>query len=278
VWNRQRKHEVLIDVHDVALGHTTKMRWNNHHHWIFSEQAVHPPSSIPRPSSRPKMSWLPEEGGPCQHKPHGHRRAYAFVGSLFCGLCQRRMQGHWINQAPYYRCRFPTEYALANNIPHPRNVYLRQDTFEADVNRWLTSAFAPGRLNETIDQMMAGQQTATDNAAAEAATTKIADANLKLARYRAALDAGGDPEEIGKWITETTTQRIRAEAELRQATSTTTLTRHQIQALIEDCADIATDLHHAQPAAIAAPTTSSAYDSPTTQTSNSSAQPHAQHP
>jgi site-specific DNA recombinase len=26
VWNRQRKDEVLIDVHDVALGHTTKMR------------------------------------------------------------------------------------------------------------------------------------------------------------------------------------------------------------------------------------------------------------
>jgi hypothetical protein len=67
--------------------------------------------------------------------------------------------------------------------------------------------------------MMAGQQTATDNAAAEAATTKIANANLKLARYRAALDAGGDPTEIGKWITEATTQRLRAETDLRQATS-----------------------------------------------------------
>lgn len=72
--------------------------------------------------------------------------------------------------------------------------------------------------------MMAGQQAAADN----------------------------DPEEIGKWITETTTQRLRAEADLRQATSKTTLTRQQIQALIEECADIATDLHHAEPADIAA--------------------------
>ncbi len=99
--------------------------------------------------------------------------------------------------------------------------------------------------------MMAGQHAATDNAAAQAATTTIADANLKLARYRAALDAGGDPEEIAKWITETTTQRIKAEADLRQATSKTTLTRQQIQTLIEDCADIATDLHHTEPADIA---------------------------
>jgi hypothetical protein len=28
VWNRQRRDEVLIDVEDVALGHATKMRWN----------------------------------------------------------------------------------------------------------------------------------------------------------------------------------------------------------------------------------------------------------
>ncbi len=29
VWNKQRKDEVLIDVHDVALGHTAKQRRND---------------------------------------------------------------------------------------------------------------------------------------------------------------------------------------------------------------------------------------------------------
>jgi site-specific DNA recombinase len=43
VWNRQRKDEVLLDVHDVALGHTTKMRWNDRGKWIYSEETVHPP-------------------------------------------------------------------------------------------------------------------------------------------------------------------------------------------------------------------------------------------
>jgi hypothetical protein len=53
---------------------------------------------------------------------------------------------------PYYRCRFPNEYALANKISHPRNVYLRQDAFEAEVNGWLATVFAPARLHETIDR------------------------------------------------------------------------------------------------------------------------------
>jgi site-specific DNA recombinase len=69
VWNRQRKHEVLIDVHDVALGHTTKMRWNDQHHWIFSEQPVHPPSSTPKPSSKPKMPSPPGDGGHASTNP-----------------------------------------------------------------------------------------------------------------------------------------------------------------------------------------------------------------
>ena len=79
------------------------------------------------------------------------RRPYAFGGALSCGVCQRRMQGHWINSAPYYRCRFPNEYALANKISHPRNVYLREDAFDAQVTDWLATALAPGRLDETID-------------------------------------------------------------------------------------------------------------------------------
>ena len=56
------------------------------------------------------------------------------------------MQGHWINQAPYYRCRFPAEYALANKIAHPRNVYLREDAFDVQVDDWLAGLFAPSRI------------------------------------------------------------------------------------------------------------------------------------
>ncbi len=46
VWNRQRKDEVLIDVHDVALGHTTKMRWNEQGKWIYCEEIASVVSSL----------------------------------------------------------------------------------------------------------------------------------------------------------------------------------------------------------------------------------------
>jgi site-specific DNA recombinase len=93
------------------------------------------------------------------------------------------MQGHWINAAPYYRCRFPDEYALANKISHPRNVYLRQDAFDIQVNQWLATVFALAHLSGTIDQIMAGQQAETDHTAKHGALARIEDATGKMARY-----------------------------------------------------------------------------------------------
>jgi hypothetical protein len=43
VWNKQRKDEVLVDVDDVALGHVTKMRWNDADQWITSAEPTHEP-------------------------------------------------------------------------------------------------------------------------------------------------------------------------------------------------------------------------------------------
>jgi predicted transposase YbfD/YdcC len=43
VWNKQRKDEILLDVEDVALGHETRMRWNDPTSWVWSAQVVHEP-------------------------------------------------------------------------------------------------------------------------------------------------------------------------------------------------------------------------------------------
>ena len=41
LWNKQRKDEILIDVEDVALGHETRMRWNDTAAWVWSQEPVH---------------------------------------------------------------------------------------------------------------------------------------------------------------------------------------------------------------------------------------------
>jgi site-specific DNA recombinase len=79
VWNRQRKDEVLLDVHDVALGHTTKMRWNEAGKWIYSEEIVHPPIIDTETFQRAQDVLAVRGRGPCQHKPHDRRRAYALL-------------------------------------------------------------------------------------------------------------------------------------------------------------------------------------------------------
>jgi hypothetical protein len=248
VWNKQRKDEVLLDVHDVALGHTTKMRWNQAGQWVYSDEIVHPPIITTDAFGQVQDILAARGRGSAQHKPHRTTRAYAFAGSIFCSLCQRRMQGQWVNQAPYYRCRFAAEYALANKVDHPRNVYVREDAFGAEVHDWLAGLFAPGQLQHTIDLITEAQHDTADEIAAEAARVRLADANQKMARYRAVIDAGGDPEEVGTWIAQAKAQRLQAETDLRKAAASTRLTRHQIEDLIDCISDIAKTLNGADPA------------------------------
>jgi site-specific DNA recombinase len=193
VWNRQRKREVLLDVDDVALGHVTQMSWNPTNVWVFSEQQVHP-AIVDEDTFTQAQQLLAARGrGPIQHTPHRVRRPYQLRGVIFCGYCQRRMQGEWNHDAPYYRCRFPQEYALANRIAHPRNVYLREDAVLPALDNWLVQVFAPDRISNLIDDLDAAQQPTVDPTA-EQAREAIAECDRKLARHRAALEALDQPE------------------------------------------------------------------------------------
>jgi hypothetical protein len=99
--------------------------------------------------------------------------------------------------------------------------------------------------------MMAGQDGTPGDAVAEVAPARIAEANRRIARYKAALDADGDPAEIGAWISEAKAQRLTAEAELRQASTRARLSRQQITDLITEVGEVAAALRTAEPGNIA---------------------------
>ncbi|MHB8593892.1 MAG: recombinase zinc ribbon domain-containing protein [Acidimicrobiales bacterium] len=52
---------------------------------------------------------------------------FALHGLVVCALCQRKMQGSANHGRAHYRCCYPSEYAMANELDHPRNVYVRED-------------------------------------------------------------------------------------------------------------------------------------------------------
>lgn len=132
VWNRQRKDEVLIDVHDVAQGYMTKMRWNTPGQWIYSDHIAHPPIIDDQTFEKAQQLIASPKSTVLVRRPYPTHRPYALRGLLSCGLCGRRMQGSWNNNQAYYRCRAPGERS-----EHPRTVLLREAVIVPPMHRWL---------------------------------------------------------------------------------------------------------------------------------------------
>ena len=149
VWNKQRTDEILLDVEDVALGHTGVMRWNTRDKWITSRDLSHPPLIDDATFEQAQVLLGQRARTPARRHRSRTRKPYTFRGLIYCGACQRRMQGQYNHNDAYYRCRFPQEYGLANEVQHPRNVYLREDALTDPLDKWLTTAFTPDRLHQT---------------------------------------------------------------------------------------------------------------------------------
>jgi len=200
----ERKDEVLLDVEYVALGHTTKLRWNATDKWVWSDKMVHPAIIEWEDWEQVQVLLHERASDPAKHKPHRSEHRYALRGCLRCGVCDRRMQGHWVHQSAYYRCRFAADYALANKVEHPLNVDLREDAILGRMDHWLAKELAPHRMGETIRGLVDSQEVTTAPVTdIEEAKRQIAECDRKLGQYRAALDEGGNTATIGTWIAET---------------------------------------------------------------------------
>ncbi len=211
VWNKQRKAEKLLDVNDVALGYETKLTWNDRDSWVWSDRPAHPAiideaTFVAVAQRRARRGPTSQRLGPRTQHP------YALRSLLFHQKCGRRMQGTWNHGHAHYRCRYPQEYALANKIDHPLAVYLREDALLPALDTWLATAFAPDRLHRSLTALDEAQHEARPEGDPLRAT--VADCDRKLARHRAALEAGADPTVVTQWITQTQAERAMAIAAL----------------------------------------------------------------
>ena len=50
------------------------------------------------------------------------------------------MQGSWNNGRSYYRCKFPTEYAVTEQ-QHAKTVYVREDAIVPGLDTWIGGLF-----------------------------------------------------------------------------------------------------------------------------------------
>ncbi|MBM2620475.1 recombinase family protein [Actinoplanes sp. LDG1-06] len=248
VWNKQRTDEVLVDVRDVSLGYTNIMRWNPTNQRITSKELSHEPLVSDETFAQAQSLMHRRATHSTPHLKHRTRHPYIFRGRVHCDVCQRRMQGQHSHGVAYYRCRYAKEYAIANKVDHPINVFLREDIVVGPIDAWLASAFSPTNLDHTITMLTNSQPTDHSDLLREQARKRIAECETKLNRYRATLDAGADPTVVTAWITDTETERRLAEAELATITDKPArLTRDDITALIKRLGDIRSALANADP-------------------------------
>ncbi|WP_280250272.1 zinc ribbon domain-containing protein [Nocardia abscessus] len=207
-----RPTDYQLGVDDVALGHHTRLAWNAKTAWVYSEQPAHG-ALISKDAFEQTQLRLAARGPQSTGRTTTRRQhPYAFKGLLFHDACGRRMQGNWNHGRPHYRCRYPSEYALANKLDHPTTVYLREDQLSGPIDSWLADIFHPDRIEHSLTMLEDAQ---TDNTPAiESARRSLAEHNRKLSRYRSALEAGTDPALVASWTQQVQRERQAAAAQL----------------------------------------------------------------
>lgn len=249
VWNRQPRHEVLLDVEDVAAGHRTAQKWADPSEWIWSNEVTHEPLVSSEDYAAVQEQMALHARRPTARKARSGRRAYMLSGLVRCAACGRRMQGNYNHDAPHYRCRFPAEYALAKKVDHPKVAYVRETAITGELDRWLAYLFDPANIDLTAKQMAsAGDVDEAREAKAEAARRRLADCDDRLLRYRTALDSGADPVVVAGWTTDVKAERAAAELEVAACAPPAELTADELRAMLGELGDVTGDLAGAEPA------------------------------
>lgn len=85
----------------------------------------------------------------------GTIRTYALAGLVCCGVCGRRMDSHWINHRPGYRCRHGLTSTRRRTADLPKSLYVREDR----LLDWLTARWArdPNSVEAVAGLRAAGQ-------------------------------------------------------------------------------------------------------------------------
>ncbi|MED7928817.1 recombinase family protein [Nonomuraea sp. LP-02] len=109
VWNRRNS-----SVTDPAA-----RGWNASQEWAISTKRSHPAlvSDDDFVAAQAVRAARPtQDGGP---------RVYLLAGLLKCGFCGRRLDSHWANGRPGYRCRHGYTSARPREASGPKFLYMR---------------------------------------------------------------------------------------------------------------------------------------------------------
>jgi hypothetical protein len=254
-WTRQ---ETLFDPDDVSAGHVVRFRRAAPDRVVRSRTPAHPAILSVEDFTQAQLLRRSRAAGGMRGRAKLERtrtrgtRPYVLRGRVRCGICTRRLQGAVIRKEEvYYRCMArtlaPGSAALAE---HPRTVNLREFDILELVNRWLGDLFKPKNVDRTVAALVASQ--GQDRAAAGVETIKKrhSDAEARLRRLQAAIEAGVDPAALVEAINEAQAQRAAARAELDGAAPPTAVSEAEVYAMVDALGDVGSTLKYSKQEAL----------------------------
>jgi hypothetical protein len=146
----------------------------------------------------------------------------------------------------------PRSPALAT---HSHNVYLPERAVLPALNAWIGELFNRDNIDQTVAALLESQDGSHGPAGAEDAEfdpdvvkRRLADAETRLPRLRAAIEAGADPRPLVESLNAAQEQRAAAQAELRVTRpDPARLTDAEIYAMVDSLRDVGAALNRANP-------------------------------
>lgn len=254
VFGRWTKTEKLLDPDDVAAGHVVRFKRSNPERIVRSRRPAHPAIVSVETFTEVQLRRRSRAGNGIRDRVKLERTTiakgpYVLRGLVRCSLCGRKMQGGIIRKQVYYRCH-AKELIPGSDVArhHPKSVNLRECHLLPPLNAWIGGLFHPDKVDDTVMRLASSQSgAASTGKARELLKKRIADAETKLRRHYAAIEAGVDPTALVVPINEAQSQRSAAMAELNNLRTPDVLSEQDIYGLVRELGDVGTALDRAEP-------------------------------
>jgi DNA invertase Pin-like site-specific DNA recombinase len=257
-FGRWTKCETLLDPDDIAAGHVVRFRRSGTDRVVRSRQSAHPAIVSVETFTQAQLLRRSKSAGGLRTARKEERsgratvRSYPLRGRLRCSVCNRKMEASPRAHGMYYRCPVRT---LAPHSPvlaqHPAAVYVREAAICAPLNHWIATLFDPKNYDRTVQALVESQGSSLADAHLDQARRRLADAEAKLRRHQAAIEAGVDPAAIVDAINQAQAKRTAACAELNGRPAAQLLTRQDVEVVINSVGDVGEALTGADPQSLA---------------------------
>ncbi|MFI6042615.1 recombinase family protein [Nocardia sp. NPDC051321] len=245
VFGRWTKREELIDPDDVAAGYAIRFVRATADRIVRSRRPAHPHIVSVEQFTEAHLIRRGRAGVTNRDRAKLERtrtlipRPYLLRGHIRCDTCNRKMQAELVGQNVYYRCRARTLAPGSDALTdHPKTVNLRESVIVDPLNGWLSTLFDRKHRNQTIATLLESQETDDTDAVRALLRRRITDADTKLQRHLAAIEAGVDPAAFVTSMNAAQAEKAAARAELDAIPKPIRLTETEMHKLIESAGDI----------------------------------------